>query len=294
MDLQQLHTFKTVVDEGGFSAAGQKLLRSQPAVSLALKKLEEDLGDKLIDRSSKHLVLTDVGRAVYEYARRIEGLEAELRNTIAGLHDKRSGRLTIGANESTALYLLRYIEEYRKRYPGVNVEIRRSLSSRVPEALLSGSLDLGAISYDPGDPNLRSEVIYNDRLAFVVSPRHRLAGSKRASITDLGMESFIAHNVVSPYRKNVVDAFRKHDVPLRMTIEMPTVETIRKLVQANLGVAFLPKMCVEDEIRAGMLVEVAVEEVKLERKVRLVYSAKRRLSYAARAFLDVVHAAGEV
>ena len=288
MDLQLLNTFKAVVEEGSFSAAGQRLLRTQPAVSLALKRLEAELGEKLIDRSSKSVILTDAGKAVYEYAKRFTGLEKELRNRLIELRDKQTGGLSIGANESTALYLLQHIEEYRKLYPGVKVEMRRSLSSRIPAAVLDGSLDLGAISYDPDDPKIVSRVIYNDSLAFIVSPRHRFAGRKHVRITELGMESFIAHNVVSPYRKNVVDAFRRHNVPLNMKLELPTIETIRRMVQSNLGVTFMPKMCVEQELAAGSLVAVPVNEVKMERKVNLVHAAKRQLSHAAEAFLELI------
>jgi DNA-binding transcriptional LysR family regulator len=276
------------VEEGSFSGAGQKLLRTRPAVSLALKRLETELGEKLIDRSSKSLVLTDAGRVALEYARRFDGLDQELRNALAELRDKRSGKLTIGANESTALYLLVHIEAFRKLYPGVKVEMRRSLSSRIPEAVLNGSLDLGAISYQPRHPDLATNEIYNDRLTFIVSPKHRFADRAKVSVTDLGMETFIAHNVVSPYRQQVVDTFRRHKVPLNIGIEMPTIETIRKLVQLNLGVAFLPKMCVEQEIAAGVLREVLIEEMQMERKIRLVHAARRQLSYAAQAFLEVV------
>ena len=289
MDLSLLETFRTVVEEGGFSAAGQKLLRTQPAVSLALKRLENELGEKLIDRSSRSLVLTDAGGAVLEYAQRFNGLERELLNALAELRDKSAGKLTIGANESTALYLLVHIERYRKLYPGVKVEIRRSLSSRIPEALLAGSLDLGAISYDPGDPKLAAAEIYTDSLTFIVSPKHRFADRREVSIAELGMETFIAHNVVSPYRATVIDIFRRHQVALNMEVEMPTIETIRKLVQLNLGVAFLPKMCVEQEIAAGILREVAVKQIQVERKIRLAYPAKRQLSHAADAFLELVH-----
>jgi DNA-binding transcriptional LysR family regulator len=288
MDLGLLQTLVAVVEEGSFSGAGQKLLRTQPAISLALQRLEADLGEKLVDRSSKNLVLTDAGRVVLEYARRFDGLEQELRNALVELRDKQAGKLTIGANESTALYLLVHIEAYRKLYPGVKVEIRRSLSSRIPEAVLNGSLDLGAVSYAPRDPSLVAKEIYNDRLTFIVSPKHRFAGREKLSISELGMETFIAHNVVSPYRQQVIDTFRRLKVPLKMEIEMPTIETIRKLVQLNMGVAFLPKMCVEQEIAAGVLKEVPVEEMQMERKIRLVHAAKRQLSHAAQAFLEVV------
>ena len=133
-----------------------------------------------------------------------------------------------------------------------------------------------------------STVIYHDALAFVVSPEHRLATRREVGIEELGMEMFIAHNVVSPFRQTVLETFERHGVPLHMDIEMPTVETIKKLVGLNLGVAFLPRMCVEPEVQAGLLVEVAVTEIHVERQIRLVQPGRRPLSYAGQAFLGVV------
>jgi DNA-binding transcriptional LysR family regulator len=131
-------------------------------------------------------------------------------------------------------------------------------------------------------------VIYIDRLAFVVSPRHRFADRESASIAELGMETFIAHHVNSPYRQVVLQEFQNMKVPLQMDVEMPTVESIRKLVQRNEGVAFLPRMCVEQELDQGTLREVRVIELNVERKIRLVYPARRALSHAAKAFLELV------
>jgi DNA-binding transcriptional LysR family regulator len=288
MELYSLQVFLTVASEKSFSRAAQKLLRTQPAVSLALQRLEQELAEKLIDRSGKDLILTDAGRTVIEYARRFQSLQQELENSLAELRDNSAGCLAIGANESTSLYLLRHIERYRELYPKVKVQVRRSLSSRIPHELLDGNLELGVISYEPGDERLTSKVIYTDSLAFVVSPRHRLARKKTVSIGDLGEETFIAHNVVSPYREVVLQAFQAHKVPLQMEVEMPTIETIRKLVQNNLGVAFLPRMCVEQEIEQKSLCEVAVKEMHVERHIRLVYPTRRVLSHAAKAFLEVV------
>ena len=288
MELYSLQVFLAVATEKSFSRAAERLLRTQPAVSLALQRLEQELQEKLIDRSGKGLLLTDAGRTVLEYARRFESLRQEMENSLAELRDNSAGRLTIGANESTSLYLLRHIERYRELYPKVKVQVRRSLSSRIPNELLDGNLELGVISYDPGDDRLKSKVIYTDALAFVVSPSHRLANRKTVSISELGSENFVAHNVVSPYREVVLREFRTHKVPLRMDVEMPTIETIRKMVQSNMGVAFVPRMCVEQEIEQGTLAEVRIKEMHVERKIRLVYPTRRALSHAARAFLEVV------
>src|SRR5438128_2853829 len=173
MELYTLQVFLTIATEKSFSRAAEKLLRTQPAVSLALQRLELQIGEKLIDRSAKDLVLTDAGVTVLDYARRVENLRQEMENALAELRDNSAGRLTIGANESTTLYLLDHIEQYRKLYPKVKVQVRRSLSSKIPSELIDGNLELGVISYNPDDERITSTVIYTDALAFVVSRQHR-------------------------------------------------------------------------------------------------------------------------
>ena len=137
-------------------------------------------------------------RSSLDYARRFENLQGDLENALAELRDKSAGRLTIGANESSTLYLLDHIERYRRRFPKIKVQIRRSLSSKIPAELMDGDLELGILTYDPEDERLVTTVIYTDHLAFIVSPSHRLAKCEEVSITELGVETFIAHNVVSP------------------------------------------------------------------------------------------------
>jgi DNA-binding transcriptional LysR family regulator len=288
MELHPLRVFLTVATEKSFSRAAEKLLRTQPAISLSIQRLEVELGEKLIDRSAKDLLLTDAGKVVLDYARRFENLQGELENALAEMRDKSAGRLTIGANESSTLYLLDHIERYRRQFPKIKVQIRRSLSSKIPAELIDGDLELGILTYDPEDERLVSKVIYRDHLAFIVSPQHRLAAKDEVSISELSDEQFIAHNVVSPYRAVVLREFQRHKVPLHMDLEMPTIEAIRKMVQRNEGVAFLPRMCVDEEIRQGMLHEVKVREMDVDRKIRLVYPARRVLSHAAQAFLEVV------
>lgn len=288
MLLHSLKVFLSVATEKSFSRAAEKLLRTQPAISLAVQRLESEINEKLIDRSAKELLLTDAGKIMVDYARRFENLEREMANSLAELRDNSSGRLIIGANESTSLYLLKHITKYRHLYPKVKIQVRRSLSSRVPSQLVDGDLELGVISYDPEDDRLESHVIYTDHLSFVVSPQHRFANRTEVSISELDMETFVAHNVTSPYRDSVLREFQRSRVPLNMDVEMPTVETIRRMVQKNEGVAFLPKMCVEQEIEQGLLREVRVQELKIERKIRLVYPGRRTLSHAAKAFLELV------
>lgn len=288
MELSTLRVFMTVANERSFSRAAEKLGRTQPAVSLALQRLELELGERLLDRSARDVVLTDAGTKVLEFARRFQNLEGELQNSIAELRDHSAGRLVIGANESTTLYLLRHIERYRRLYPKVKVQIRRSFSSRIPAEIVDGNLELGVISYAPHDERIVSSVIYSDSLAFVVSPQHRLASETVVPISELSQETFIAHNVLSPYREIVIRAFHERGIPLKMDVEMPTVETIRWMVERNAGVAFLPRMCVEQEIAERRLVAIRVPEVEVERKIYLVRPSRRAVSYAGAAFLGLV------
>ncbi|MEN6536072.1 MAG: LysR family transcriptional regulator [Bryobacteraceae bacterium] len=288
MEFYSLQVFGTVASEKSFSRAAEKLLRTQPAISLAIQRLEHELGERLIDRTGKEILLTDAGRIVLEYVRRFENLRHELENALEELRDNAAGHLVIGANESTALYLLQHIRRYRKLYPKVRVQVRRSLSSKVPGQLIDGDLELGVISYDPNDDRLVSRVIYTDHLCFVVSPQHRFANRESVSIAELGMETFVAHNVLSPYREVVIKKFQQHKVPLNMDVEMPTVETIRRIVQRDEGVAFLPLMCIEQEVEQGTLRAIRVPELDIDRKIRLVYPARRGLSHAAKAFLEIV------
>jgi DNA-binding transcriptional LysR family regulator len=288
MELSQLAIFLAVAEERSFSRAAQKLLRTQPAISLAVQRLEAELGETLVDRSLKDGTLTEAGKVVYEYARKLQNTSRGLTNALTELRDHHTGRLTIGANESGALYLLAHIRQFRTLYPGVKVEVRRSLSSRIPSDVLDNSIELGVVSYEPSDRTLHSQVIYTDSLCFVVFPAHPLVGRKEAKISELGHETFIAHNVLSPYRQHVVRAFQKHRVDLNMDVEMPTLETIKQAVVHQMGVAFLPRMTVQAELQSGALVEVPVKELKVERKIRLVHPSRRQLSHAARAFLAVV------
>lgn len=290
-DTSPLNVFLTVVNEKSFTRAAEKLLRTQPAVSLAVQRLESELGETLIDRSGRDLALTDAGKVVFEAARRQENLHQELLSRLAELRNKAVGRLVIGANESMTLYLLPHLGRFRRAYPKVKLVVQRSRSGEIPERLLAGDLDFGVVSYRLHDDRFLSRVLYVDHLSFLVAPNHHLASRRMLGIKDLAMETFVAHNVPSPYRDAVIKAFQKAKVPLNTDIEMPTVESIRRMVQAGEGVAFLPRLCAEQDLRQGVLKEIPVKELKLERKIHLVRVEKRPLSHSAKAFLEMLERA---
>lgn len=288
MDIHQLETFLAVVEEGSFSGAAKALGRTQPAVSQVIGRLEDELGQRLFERPARRGGMTDAGKALVEYAQRLITVREQARVALEDVRALRTGRLAIAANELTCLYLLPVLDQFRRLYPGVSVTVQRSLASRVPASVLDYAVDLGVTTYRPAEPGLRAIVVYRDQLVFVVPPSHPLARRTEVSITMLGSESFVAHHVASPFRDRVVDAFRTHRVTLQMPVEMPTIDAIKRFVALGHGVALLPGISVEDELRRGDLVRVPVPELALERPLRLVLRREGEPSHAVRAFLSVV------
>jgi DNA-binding transcriptional LysR family regulator len=287
MDLAQLEVFLAVAREGRFSRAAEKLFRTQSAVSQTIHKLEEELGEPLLDRSSRDGLLTDAGRVLQEYAERLLNLRNDAQEALVELRELHKGKLAIAANEFTALYLLPVLGEFRRLHPMIKIVVQRALGSHIPDDVLRHNSELGVLTYDPQEPQLCSTVVYLDELIFVVPPSHPLARAQQVSIRQLGAESFVAHIVSSPYREKVIQAFKRHKTPLHMDIELPTLQAIKRFVAMGNGVALLPEISVENELARGELVRIAVRELRLHRKLRLVYRKSASLSHAARAFLKV-------
>jgi DNA-binding transcriptional LysR family regulator len=293
MDLFQLEIFLTVAREGSFSRAAEKLYRTQPAISQAIRKLEREVGEPLFDRSSRDGIMTDAGQLLQDYAQKLINLRSEARVALKELREMHKGKLAIAANEFTCLYLLPALAEFRTLYPMIKVAVHRSLASRIPADVIKHSAELGVLSFNPEEPLLRSIVVYRDELAFVVNPKHPLASAKKVSIRQLGAETFVAHNVQSPYRAKVIQAFKRHKTPLNMDVELPTIDAIKRFVSNGTGVALVPGISIETEVARGELVRVSVRELRIERKLRLVYRKSASLSHAARAFLKVAESMAE-
>ena len=287
MDLSQLEVFVAVAQEGRFSRAAEKLHRTQSAVSQSIRKLEEEIGEPLFDRSSREGLLTDAGEVLKEHAERLLNLREGAQQALLELRELQQGKLAIAANEFTALYLLPVLAEFRHLHPMIKITVQRTLGRNIPDEVMRHTCELGMLTYDPQTPQLRSAVVYLDELVLVVAPSHPLASEPQASIKQLGAESFVAHNVSSPYREKVIETFKRHKTPLHMDIELPTLQAIKNFVAGGNGVAFLPEISVENELARGELKHIPVKELRLHRKLRLIYRKSASLSHAARAFLKV-------
>jgi len=288
MELHQLETFLAVSEERSFSRAALRLRRTQSAVSQVIRKLEETVGETLFDRAARDGSLTAAGVLLRDYAQRLLALRREASSALDELKSLERGHLQLAANEYTCMYLLPAIDAFGREFPQIAVTVQRMLASRIPEELNLRTFELGVISFRPDPTQIRTIAVYGDSLAFIVSPHHPMAAARRVSIKDLGGENFIAHNVASPLRRKVIEAFQRFRTPLNMGIELPTIEAIKRFVAMGNGVALVPHITVARELETGDLVRVPVDELDVRRVLRLAHRRHGSLSYAAKAFLNTL------
>jgi DNA-binding transcriptional LysR family regulator len=287
MDINQLEVVVAVAQEKSFSRAAETLHRTQPAVSQAIRRLETELGEPLFDRSSRDGTLTAAGTVLFEFAQQMLNLRQHAHSALKELKDLHRGKLTLSANEYTVMYLLPLIPIFRARHPHIKIEVKRSLASRIASEILGRETELGIVSFKPNDPTVAALPVLMDELALIVAPDHPLAQKTLVSVRELGAESFIAHNVPSPYRERVISTFQKYKTPLNISMELPTLEAIKRFVERGMGVALVPRLTAQAEIARGQLAALTVREMKLERRLHLIYRKGATLSHAARAFLRV-------
>ncbi len=281
MDLSQLHVFLTVAKEQSFSRAAEKLFRTQPAVSIVIRKLEESVGQPLLVRGARQVKLTDAGELLRDYAERLLNLRDEIEK---GMDDLKS--LGRGGHPPRGE---RKLDPRALAGPrALQANSIRGEADHAPNAfarhparkfLVTGSTSAPSPTLPPQDAKLgtRHEIL-QDELTFVVPPKHKLARRPSVDIKELGGETFIAHNVDSPYRSRVIQLFEKHHTPLNRDIEMPTIESIKRFVQMGMGVAIVPRMCVQWEVERKLLAEVRIRQLRLPALFCAWYRAEARVS----------------
>jgi len=286
MDLTALRIFLTVAEERSFSRAAAKVHRTQPAVSQAVKRLEDELGEQLFDRSSKSGTLTDAGRVLQNYGQRLVRLAEEAESAMRELRDLRRGRVLIGANEAAIHTLLPLMARFRQKIPDIAVDVRRVPARQIAVEVQQGSLDFGALTFRPGEEGLLEVVVGSDELVLLMPPSHPLAKRKQVTMEEVAGEPVVAQNDTSPARERVLRLFEEHQIALNMVISLPSLDGIKRAVELKLGVALLPRRCAITEIASGRLVAIPVAGISRRRQLTLVCRKAHR-SHAANAFLAV-------
>ncbi|MDA1185876.1 MAG: LysR family transcriptional regulator [Acidobacteria bacterium] len=288
MELSELRVFLTVAVERSFSRAALKLHRTQPAVSQAVRRLEEGIGERLFDRATKDATLTDAGRLVRDYAERLLHLSEEAETAVKDLRDLRRGRVLLGANEASVHAALPLIQLFRAAHPLVHVDVRRVPARQIGAEVAQGSLDFGVVTFQPAEPRLGAIALGQDELVMLVHPDHALAQMRKVTLSECARQTVIAHNDPSHMRDHVLRLFEQHHIPAKILVSLPSLEGIKRAVAMQMGVALLPRRCAESEIARGELVALVMPDIRLRRQVRLVYRKMTKRSHASAAFLTVV------
>ena len=290
MQLPDLAAFLAVASERSFSAAARRLHRTQPAISQAVRRIEDELGERLFDRSSRDGTLTEAGRLLQDYAQRLLGLASEAETAVRELQQVRRGRVILGANEAAVHSLLPHVEKFALEHPQVVVDVRRVPSRQIANAVLDRSLDFGVLTFLPADRGVQTLSLGSDDIVLLTAPKHGLAGRRRVTLEEIGRQVVIAHNDPSPTRDRVLRAYERRQTSINIQISLPSLDGIKRAVEMGIGVALLPRRCAVTEIARGHLAAIRVPELGAQRTVRLVFRRTGERSRAAEAFLDVVKA----
>ena len=288
MDFDQLRTFLEVAKQGSFSRAGQKVFRSQSAVSAQIRQVESEYGERLLDRSGKTVRLTPAGEVFREYAQRMLSLRDESLRAVADHGNDPRGVLALGANEATCLYVLPNVfAEYLRLYPSVQVSIYRNFSHKILERLDSGAIDVGIVTLPVKMPMLKLRTIFRDRLVLMVSADNPLAQHDKVPISMVVEQPLILPR--TGFTRRIMDKlFRPYRDKLHVRMELPSIGMIKSFVAAGLGVSLISESFARDEVQSGKVKLIALKDNELSRELGLAYRRNRSLPRAAEVFIELL------
>ncbi len=288
MDFDQLITFVQVSKLKSFSKAGQKVFRSQSAVSAQIRQLEQAYHAKLLDRSAKSVELTPAGVVLFEFAERLLRLRDESMQVVADRGNVVQGPVAFGANEATCLYLLPDIlAEFQRRYPLVQISIYRNFSHKILQRLEDGSLDLGIVTLPLKSPNLKIHTINRDRLRFMVSAKNPMAQRSHVTLEEIASAPLIFPK--TGFTRQVLDKlFRPYRSRLRIAMELPSIGMIKTFVAADVGISIISESFARDQVKSGEVKLLNVEGFDMYRELALVYRRDRSLPRAVQALIGMI------
>jgi DNA-binding transcriptional LysR family regulator len=283
MEINQLRSFCLTADLKSFSRAAEKLHLTQPAVTLQIKNLEEELGQLLFERLGHTLGLTAAGEVLLSYTRQILNLTETATETIRQFSESR-GRITIGAGTTNTIFRLpRILQNYRESHPGVEIRIRNGASDLIWKLVHENAVDLGLVTTMNPEHNLNTVPLFQDRISLI-APRDY---EPRITIEKLEKESLIMFRTGSGFHQFLMDRFREHQYNPNVTMELESIEAIIRLVQSGLGLAFLPEIAVWPELQTGELIQVEIQEWPVMiRQTYLIYRRDKYLTWPIKAFLS--------
>lgn len=287
----RLKVFRTVAGKLNFTNAAEALFLTQPAVTLQIKTLEEDLGVKLFDRSGGKVRLTEAGEVLLGYAERITDLYNEAEVAVGSLTGEERGRLAVGASTTIAQYVLpALLGEFISYFPRVELSMVSGNTENIIRVLDERKISLGLVEGPIGRNDLKTKNFIDDEIVAVVSPTHKWATVKtsKIKIKQLAGIPQIWREQGSGTRRVLEDALKKAKLKLRdfnIAMELDSTEAIKSAVEANLGIGFVSRWALSREIELGLLKIVNIENLKIKRQFKFVYPRTPQLEQTAESFL---------
>ncbi|MGA3317272.1 MAG: LysR family transcriptional regulator [Candidatus Korobacteraceae bacterium] len=287
MDFDQLETFLEVARLSSFSRAAERRFRTQPAISSQIRALEEEVGAKLLDRSGGKVAVTGPGKVFQKYAEDVLEQRRVMLVALAEMHRVPRGELVVSANEGTCLHILPEVfAEFKRQYPSVAVSVKRLEHNKILEAIIENSCDFGVVSMPVPDKRLTVVPIHRDELIVITPPHHPLAGQNKATVAEV-VEYPLLLPKVGRTRDALETLFHERKLKPRISMELDSSELLKRFVAADVGIGFIPRSHVAEDLQANALAALTLADASIQRDLALVFRKDKALSRAALAFIDI-------
>ena len=287
MDFDQLETFIEVARHLSFSRAAEKRFRTQPAISAQIRALEEEVGVKLLDRSGGKVAVTAPGKVFLQYAEEAIQSRRVVVNSLAEMERVPRGEIVLAANEGTCLHILPEVfAEFKKQYPNVSVMVNRSEHKQVLELIVDNSIDFGIVSLPVSDKRLTTVPIHRDELVIIAGPQHPLTKLKAVTLARAGEYPLLLPKS-GRTRGAIEQLFEDRHIKPTVSMELDSSELLKRFVAADVGIGFIARSNVQEDILAGVLAAIPISDAQIRRDLALVYRRDKALSRAALAFIEI-------
>jgi DNA-binding transcriptional LysR family regulator len=290
MEVRDLQVFISVAKHLNYTRAGEEVHLSQPSVSVRIKQLESELGVKLFEQLGKKVALTEAGQLLLPYANRVIRAVEDARHAIEELQGLDRGSLRIGASTTPGMYIIpRTIARFKELHPQIDVHLGIRDTRDVEEGVIRNEFDFGFVGGHLAGDEVDVLPWLTDELVLIVPPTHRFASKKILKRDDLSKERFIGRESGSATRATVADRLKEWEIQVETVMEMENPESLKTAVQSGLGIAFISKFAVENELKAKALAAVKIQKLEINRELKIVYRKDKHLSRAARVFFEIAN-----
>jgi LysR family transcriptional regulator, transcriptional activator of the cysJI operon len=292
MQIETFQIFCDLVETASFSRAAEIHGITQSAVSQQIRALELKFHVTLIERGKKHFSVTEEGRAMLRAAKEILAAYHSLGERISELRTSVSGRMRIASVHSIGLHELPpFLKIYRQKFPEMDVTLEFLRSAQVYQSVLDGGADLGLVAFPAKRKGLEVESFWRDRLVLICHPGHRLGTRERIRLKDIDGERFVSFSYDQPTRKAIDHLLAVDGVKIQIAMEFDNIETVKRVVEIESGVAIVPRAAVKEEVRAGTLAAVEITGADMWRPLGLVIKKSKALSPGQSAFISLLRSA---